>query len=61
VSLTLGIVSVGIAFLFGSFLGALAGYYKGWPDNLIMRFMDIILAFPISFWPSSSLPTSGRG
>ena len=46
VSLTLGIVSVGIAFLFGSFMGALAGYYKGWPDNLIMRFMDIILAFP---------------
>jgi peptide/nickel transport system permease protein/dipeptide transport system permease protein len=46
VSLTLGIVSVGIAFLIGSFLGALAGYFKGWPDNLIMRFMDIILAFP---------------
>jgi ABC-type dipeptide/oligopeptide/nickel transport system permease subunit len=46
VSLTLGVVSVGIAFLFGSFLGALAGYYKGWPDNLIMRCMDIILAFP---------------
>jgi ABC-type dipeptide/oligopeptide/nickel transport system permease subunit len=46
VSLTLGVVSVGIAFLFGSFLGALAGYYKGWPDNLIMRIMDIILAFP---------------
>jgi len=46
VSLTLGVVSVGIALLFGSFLGALAGYYKGWPDNLIMRFMDIILAFP---------------
>ncbi len=46
VSLTLGIVSVGIAFLFGSILGAVAGYYKGWLDNLIMRFMDIILAFP---------------
>jgi peptide/nickel transport system permease protein/dipeptide transport system permease protein len=46
VSLTLGLVSVGIAFLCGSFLGSLAGYYKGWPDNLIMRFMDIILAFP---------------
>ncbi len=46
VSLTLGVVSVGIAFVFGSFLGALAGYYKGWPDNLIMRFMDLILAFP---------------
>jgi peptide/nickel transport system permease protein/dipeptide transport system permease protein len=46
VSLTLGIVSVGIALIFGSILGSLAGYYKGWPDNLIMRFMDIILAFP---------------
>jgi len=46
VSLTLGVVSVGIAFLFGSVLGALAGYYKGWLDNLIMRSMDIILAFP---------------
>ena len=47
VSLTLGIVSVGIALLCGSILGALAGYYKGWPDNLIMRIMDIILAFPL--------------
>ena len=46
VSLTLGLVSVGIAFLCGSLLGSLAGYYKGWPDNLIMRFMDILLAFP---------------
>ncbi len=46
VSLALGIVSVGIALVFGSVLGSLAGYYKGWPDNLIMRFMDIILAFP---------------
>ena len=46
VSLTLGIVSVGIALVCGCILGALAGYYKGWPDNLIMRLMDIILAFP---------------
>lgn len=46
VSLTLGVVSVGIAFFIGSFLGALAGFFKGWPDNLIMRIMDIILAFP---------------
>lgn len=46
VSLTLGVVSVGIALMFGSFLGAIAGYNKGWLDNLIMRFMDIVLAFP---------------
>jgi peptide/nickel transport system permease protein/dipeptide transport system permease protein len=46
VSLTLGMVSVGLALTLGTLLGALAGYYKGWLDNLIMRFMDIILAFP---------------
>ena len=46
ISLTLGVVSVGIALVFGALLGALAGYYKGWVDNLIMRLMDIILAFP---------------
>jgi ABC-type dipeptide/oligopeptide/nickel transport system permease subunit len=46
VSLTLGVVSVGIALIVGTFLGALSGFFKGWPDNLIMRFMDIVLAFP---------------
>ena len=45
-SLKVGVVSVGIAVLLGTFLGAIAGYYKGWIDNLIMRIMDIILAFP---------------
>ncbi len=39
-------VSVGLALTLGTLLGALAGFYKGWLDNLIMRFMDIILAFP---------------
>ena len=46
VSLTVGVVSVGIALIIGSLLGAVAGYYKGWLDNLIMRLMDIVLAFP---------------
>ena len=30
----------------GIFLGVLAGYFRGWVDTLIMRIMDIILAFP---------------
>ena len=46
VSLMVGVVSVGIALIFGSLLGAVAGYYKGWFDSIIMRFMDILLAFP---------------
>ena len=46
VSLMVGLVSVGIAVIIGTFLGAIAGYFGGWPDNIIMRIMDIILAFP---------------
>ena len=45
-SLMVGVLSVGIAFMIGSLLGAVAGYFKGWVDNLIMRIMDVILAFP---------------
>jgi peptide/nickel transport system permease protein/dipeptide transport system permease protein len=46
VSLTVAVVSVGLAFVFGTFLGSVSGYYKGTLDNVIMRIMDIILAFP---------------
>jgi ABC-type dipeptide/oligopeptide/nickel transport system permease subunit len=46
VSLFVAVVSVGIAFLCGSILGCISGYYKGFRDNLIMRGMDLILAFP---------------
>ncbi len=46
VSLAVGVVSVGIGLLFGSGLGAVAGYYRGWRDSLVMRAMDMVLAFP---------------
>jgi len=46
VSLVVSVVSVGLAFFFGTILGSVAGYYKGKLDSLIMRIMDIILAFP---------------
>ena len=46
VSLMVSVFSVGLAFTLGTFLGALAGYYKGKLDSIIMRVMDIILAFP---------------
>jgi ABC-type dipeptide/oligopeptide/nickel transport system permease subunit len=46
VSLLVSVFSVGLAFTLGTFLGALAGYYKGKLDSIIMRVMDIILAFP---------------
>lgn len=45
-SLSVGLISVGIGLTFGVFLGALAGFRGGWWDSMIMRVMDILLAFP---------------
>ena len=49
VSLLVGFVAVGIAVIIGLFLGSLAGYYGGWIDNVICRFIDIMLCFPTFF------------
>jgi peptide/nickel transport system permease protein/dipeptide transport system permease protein len=46
VSLVVSVFSVGLAFALGTLFGSLAGYYKGKLDSIIMRIMDIILAFP---------------
>ena len=49
ISLLVGFVAVGISTLIGIVLGSLAGYYGGWTDALIMRFVDIMLCFPTFF------------
>ena len=46
VSLSMGLLVVLIAVLVGTPLGAIAGYYGGWLDNLLMRITDMFLAFP---------------
>ncbi|MCF8002302.1 MAG: ABC transporter permease [Halanaerobiales bacterium] len=46
ISLQVGLFSIGIALVTGVFLGLLAGYYGGILDMVIMRIMDIMLAFP---------------
>ncbi|MDR7419618.1 MAG: ABC transporter permease [Armatimonadota bacterium] len=46
ISLRVGLVSVGIAAALGTTLGLLAGYYGRWLDLGIMRFIDLLLAFP---------------
>lgn len=46
ISLQVGIIAVAIATLGGYLCGLPAGYYGGASDTLIMRFMDILLAFP---------------
>lgn len=45
-SLMVGILVVGLSVTIGTLLGALAGYTGGWVDNVIMRLMDMLLAFP---------------
>jgi peptide/nickel transport system permease protein len=46
ISLWIGVVAVSIAAAGGLVLGLLAGYFGGWIDSLIMRGMDVMLAFP---------------
>src|SRR5215207_5064383 len=46
VSLTVGLISQGIALALGVTLGLLAGYYGRWVDELVMRLADVTLAFP---------------
>ena len=46
VSLTVGLISQGIALMLGVTLGLLAGYYGKWVDEVVMRLADVTLAFP---------------
>jgi peptide/nickel transport system permease protein len=48
-SLEIGIAAALIATLFGVMWGAVAGFFGGWVDNLLMRFVDIMLAIPALF------------
>jgi dipeptide transport system permease protein len=45
-SLFIGVIVTVISLVGGIFIGVIAGYFRGWVDTVIMRLMDIILAFP---------------
>lgn len=46
VSLFIGFVTVGFAIVIGTLIGLTAGYAGGWLDTILMRVMDVMLAFP---------------
>ncbi len=46
ISLSIGFVAVGISITIGTLLGAVSGYLGGWVDTVLMRFVDMVLAFP---------------
>src|SRR3989304_659406 len=49
ISLLVGFVAVGIAIAIGVVIGAIAGYYGGTTDDVLMRFVDIMLSLPTFF------------
>lgn len=61
ISLKIGIVSVAISLTAGTVLGALAGFYGGITDMVIMRIMDIMLAFPSILLAIAFMSTLGKG
>ena len=61
VSLFVGFSTVGFAIIIGTLLGSLAGFFGGWIDNLIMRIMDVLLAFPSLLLAIAIVSVLGHG
>ena len=47
VSLSVGLVATAMTIAIGILVGAVAGYYGGWVDAVLMRLVDIIICFPV--------------
>lgn len=45
--LSISVAAVALSFVVGSVLGCIAGYWGGWPDIILNRFLDTIMAFPL--------------
>lgn len=61
VSLFVGFTTVGFAIIVGTILGALGGFLGGWVDNVIMRVMDVLLAFPSLLLAIAIVAVLGHG
>jgi peptide/nickel transport system permease protein len=61
VSLQAGLIAVAVAVVIGVPIGVLAGYVGGWSDNLLMRAVDTLLAFPAIILAIGITAALGRG
>ncbi len=61
ISLAVGVIAVGIEVVIGLILGAIAAYYGGLWDSLIMRIADVFLAFPYILFAIALIAVLGRG
>ena len=60
-SLKVGLVAVSIALVAGVVFGLVAGFYRGWIDDVVMRCMDVLFAFPAILLAIAILAIRGRG
>jgi peptide/nickel transport system permease protein len=61
ISLTVGLIGITISFVLGLVLGGISGYYGGWIDTIIQRFIEVIRSFPeLPLWMalSAALPVT---
>lgn len=61
VSLSVGILAVGISLIVGLALGAISGYYRGRVDSVISRFADLLMAFPFLIFAIGMMAFLGPG
>jgi peptide/nickel transport system permease protein len=61
VSVVIGFIAVAIALFFGTVLGLIAGYFQKFFDTVIMRFMDILMAFPYVLLAIAIIAALGPG
>ena len=60
-SLTTGLIAVAIGASVGVLLGLPSGYYGGWLDDVVMRVMDVMLAFPGILFAMAIVAILGSG
>lgn len=61
ISLTVGVIATAISTALGLVMGALAAYYGGWIDTIIMRLADMFLAFPYTLFVIAMIAVMGNG
>lgn len=61
ISLMVGVVTVSLALVAGTLLGSISGFLGGWWDNIIMRFLDVLMAFPSLLLMIAIVNVLGRG
>jgi len=60
ISFQVGVVAVGISAIAGVLLGLIAGYFRGWADNILSLLMDVLFAFPTILLAIAIMTTLGN-